>query len=321
MTRGTWQTLIGLEILAVAVVFTTGQRVPPAAAPAPAAKSPANGMVVLMTDYGSGDQYPGILKGAVLSANPAARVFDATHDLPNFDAWSASYLLAQVAKEWPAGTTFVVVVDPGVGTGRKKLAIETLPDHKRYVGPDNGVFTEVMAAAAEVKVHELTTLELARPGAESSTFHGRDWFGPVGGHLAGGTPLEDVGPALTEVVGLPLATVRPDGSTVRGLVRYVDHYGNLLTSVPERALSEAGGKLGCALKVTVAGRTREVPWVKTYSAVPEGRLLVTINSAGCAEVAVNMGSAADALGVKPGMRVELTVVGSGDGQPVGGAAP
>ncbi|MBI2297744.1 MAG: SAM-dependent chlorinase/fluorinase [Armatimonadetes bacterium] len=320
MTRARWQAVIGVEVLAVVVVFSAGQPVPPAPAPAPV-EQPANGLVVLLTDYGSGDQYPGILKGAVLTANPDARVIDATHDLPNFDVWSASYLLSLVAKEWPPGTTFVVVVDPGVGSSRKRIAVETLPDGKRYVGPDNGVFTEVMAAAERVEVHELTNPALARPGAESSTFHGRDWFGPVGGHLAGGVKIEDVGPALSEVVGLPLAPAQPDGATVRGAIRYADHYGNLLTNLPERLLGEAGGKQGCRLAVTVAGKTREMPWVKTYSDVPEGRVLVTINSSGCAEIAVNKANAAEALGAKPGMRVELTVVGSGDGQPVGAAAP
>ncbi len=266
-----------------------------------------NGVVVLMTDYGNHDSYVGVLKGVVVSACAEARIFDATHEVPNFDVAAASYLLGRVAPYWPNGTTFVVVVDPGVGTPRKKIAVETQPDGKRFVCPDNGLLTDVLERAAGFRAFELTNERLKRPGAESTSFHGRDWFGPVGGHLAGGTPIEQVGPALSEVTRLPRVAPHLENGELVGTVIYVDHYGNALTNIGRELLQAAGWRERMPLRVRLGdGPWTAMPWVRAYGEVPRGRPLVLCpNSEGRLEVAINYGSAKERLGAVNGQTIRV----------------
>ncbi len=305
MKRRFW---LGALVLLAAL---SGVLVLPRAGAAP--DVPANGMVVLLTDYGSADGYVGILKGAMLSANPAARLFDASHDVPNFDVAAASYLLGRIAPEWPKGTTFVVVIDPGVGTGRKMIAIETERDGKRYVAPDNGVLTDVLKPGEPVKVREITNQKLRRPGTVSATFHGRDWFGPVGARLAGGLPIEDVGPALGELVRLARVQPRREGAAMVGTLLYVDHYGNLLTNIGHQDLLAAGFREGQPLEIRVGeGNWTAVPWVGTYGDVARGALLLTThNGQSGVEVAVNYGHAGERLGARAGLVVAVRPAAQG----------
>jgi len=266
----------------------------------------ANGMVVLLTDYGADDTYVGILKGAIMSANPNARLFDASHGVPNFDVAAASYMLGRIAPEWPAGTTFVTVVDPGVGTARRLIAVETV-EGRRFVAPDNGCLTDALARSQGWTAHELTNEQYRRPGTVSSTFHGRDWFGPVGGHLAAGLNIAKVGPKLDKLVLLPRETPRREGEQIVGSVVYVDHYGNLLTNLEADFLSAQGFKSTDSVEIRVGeGNWTWVPWVGTYGEVEQGELLVTShNGERGLEVAVSYGNAAERLKASAGMPLRL----------------
>lgn len=308
-----WRLLLVELVLGGVVLLVVGGRhgfEPPAAAAAAPADPPANGIVVLLTDFGSDDLYVGVLKGAIQAACPSARIVDASHDVPNFDVYSAAYMLGRIAPVWPDGTTFVIVIDPGVGTSRLRLAVETLPDGKRYIAPDNGVLTDVLARADRVKIHSLENLKLARPGAESSTFHGRDWFGPIGGHLAGGTALEEVGPAVARIAGLRRVPPTVSEGVARGVVLYTDHYGNILTNLPSDQMAALGGAGRTHVRVDFErGASVVVPWVRTYAEVPEGQpLMTTDNGPGTAEFAINMRRATEAWEVQPGETVTIRPV-------------
>jgi len=165
-------------------------------------------IVALLTDFGSQDHYVGAVKGAVLAACREAAVVDLTHELPPYDVMAAAFSLSAARGAFPAGTTFLAVVDPGVGSARRALALEACG--QRFVGPDNGIFTLVLAEQPSARVHEITNEGLFRARV-SATFHARDIFGPVAGRLAGGMDLDEVGPPLSDPVRLPLERPRARG--------------------------------------------------------------------------------------------------------------
>lgn len=273
--------------------------------PAVAEERP-NGLVVLLTDYGTEDFYVGALKGAIYRAFPGARIDSITHEVPAFDIREGAYLLVHAAAEFPPGTTFVAIVDPGVGTSRRPIAAET-QNGLLFVAPDNGLLTLVFRRFGVKRVHEIRNPLVLRRGVRSSTFHGRDLFGPAAGHLASGFPLHRVGPRLQDWVTLKVEEAVREGSQVRGEVQHVDHYGNLLTNIPRSLVEQLGWKPGDWVTVTIGQETRSIPLVRTYGEVPEGALLLTLNSLDVVEVAVNLGRADRVTGAAAGTPVRLSL--------------
>lgn len=271
-----------------------------------AAEGRPNGLVVLLTDYGTEDFYVGALKGAIYRAFPGARIDSITHQVPAFDIREGAYLLVHVAVEFPPGTTFVAIVDPGVGTSRRPIAAET-QNGLLFVAPDNGLLSLVFRRFGVKRVHEIRNPAVLRRGGRSSTFHGRDLFGPAAGHLASGFPLQRVGPRLRDWVTLKVEEAVREGAQVRGEVQHVDHYGNLLTNIPRSLVEQLGLKPGDWVAVTVGQETRSIPLVRTYGEVPEGALLLTINSLDVVEVAVNLGRADRVTGAAAGTPVRLSL--------------
>jgi S-adenosylmethionine hydrolase len=174
-----------------------------------------------------------------------------------------------------------------------------------FVGPDNGIFTHVVQEHGLVRIHEITNERLFRPGALSSTFHGRDVYGPLGAHLASGMPLRSVGPALEEAVLLRMEEARIADGEIIGQVVFTDHYGNVMTNIPAAMLGELGVEHEDRLIVTTDIQMRTVPLVHTYASVPDGSPLVLINSQGLLELAVNQGSMAEEIGVAAGDTVRI----------------
>ncbi|HVQ30706.1 MAG TPA: SAM-dependent chlorinase/fluorinase, partial [Vicinamibacteria bacterium] len=160
-------------------------------------------IIALLTDFGTVDPYVGAMKGAILSVCPDATLVDLVHDLPAHDVLAAALALDAAHPVFPAGTVFVAVVDPGVGSARRGLAIRA--GAHTFVGPDNGLFTLVLRAHADAQVHEITNPALGRV-PRSPVFHGRDVFGPVAAHLAQGLAIEEVGPRVVgpTVLDVPL---------------------------------------------------------------------------------------------------------------------
>ncbi len=251
--------------------------------------------VTILTDFGTGDGFVGAMKGVLATEAPQAHVEDISHQLPPGDIAKASRVLGRYWREYPPGTVHLVVVDPGVGTPRRGLALEA--DGRLLVGPDNGVFTQVLSKATFWTAVDLSGTDLL-PGPSSATFHGRDWFAPAAALLATGAPLQALGTHVKD----PMTLVDPqpfrEGDWLVGEVLEVDRFGNLATNIP-------GDEVGTVEMVEITG-TR-IAWRGTYGDGEVGELLAVVNSDGFLEVAVRDGSAARRLGAGPGTPVRARV--------------
>jgi S-adenosylmethionine hydrolase len=256
--------------------------------------------ISLTTDYGLSDGFVAACHGVIARIAPAARVIDVTHLVPPADVRRGAAVLAQTVPYLPVAV-HVAVVDPGVGTARRGVALATPAG--LLVGPDNGLLPEAADALGGVTA----AVELTEPRwlAErvASTFHGRDVFAPVAARLALGAPLNEAGPEVdpAELVRLPAPVLEADAEGFTAQVLTVDHFGNVqLTAPPERL-----DPLGSTVRVRPgrAGSTDD-GWTavrgRTFGDVPVGALVVYVDSAGLVAVAVNGGRAADLLGVVPG---------------------
>jgi len=259
-------------------------------------------LVALYTDFGINDPYVGQLKGAVKTVNPEAELLDLSHDSSVFDVSAASYLLAKSARTLPTGTVVIAVVDPGVGSERAALAVRT-GTGRVYVAPDNGLLTEVLAREGLTEARLIQNKDLFLPGEASSTFHGRDIFAPVAAHLARGESFEKVGPKADKIVRLPRNTATVMPNLAKGVVIFIDHYGNILTNIPGSELGKL--KTGQLLNLTIKGKPVPVPFLHTYAEAPDDRPFALLNSDGEFEIAVSKGSAAKKLGIVPGDPVVL----------------
>ena len=259
------------------------------------------GVLTLTTDFGTRDHYVGAMKGAVMSVAPQVRVFDISHEIPSFDVAEGAFAIAQSFPHYPDGTVHVVVVDPGVGSARRPVAVAA--GGHWFVAPDNGVLSQVLEAAGRFEAREVD-LRHGLPRM-SATFHGRDLFAPVGARVAIGLPFDEIGPEATALVRMDPAAAS-DGC---GRVLHVDRFGNLVTSFRASDLPEGAS-------LALGDRTvRES--ARAYASMPAGRLFLIVGSSGYVEVSMNRGSAADALGVRAGEAV--TLVG-GDSVPAGSRA-
>ncbi len=261
-------------------------------------------IVALLTDYGTRDQYAGSLRGAVLAACPEATVVDISHDIPSHAVREAAFVLRATVPVFPAGATFVAVVDPGVGTAQRGIAIKA--GGYFFVGPDNGIFSLILTDHPEAEIRQLTNAGLFRANV-SSTFHGRDIYGPVGGALARGTSFQEVGPTIDDAFHFVFPKPQVLGEDeIEGQVIYIDTYGNLVSSIGgaewQKFIHGANGDL-----TEMVGDVNRVivPVVTTFGDVPEDEACVYLGSAGRIEVAVNRGSAAERFEASIGSSVKL----------------
>ena len=245
--------------------------------------------VTLLTDFGTMDGYVAAMKGAITQIAPSVLIDDASHAISPGDIIPAAFALRRYWKLYPEGTVHIVVVDPGVGSARRALAIRA--DDRILIGPDNGVFTFVLQDARDSEVFAID----AKPDI-SRTFHGRDVFAPAAGRIAAGEAVEAMGKRVEDAIRIIMPAPISTESSVRGEVVYVDRFGNLITNIPSALLQD---------KHTARIADRIVNVVGTYSDVESGELLALINSDGMVEVAVRDGNAAATLGVGRGESFEL----------------
>ncbi|MGI9147007.1 MAG: SAM hydrolase/SAM-dependent halogenase family protein [Chloroflexota bacterium] len=255
-------------------------------------------IVTLLTDFGLDDTYVGQVKGAILSLAPSTTLVDLTHAVPRQDVLAGAFLIWSGVEPFRAGTIHLAVVDPGVGSNRRAIAIRSSRGDV-FVGPDNGLLWPAVERLGGCRAAvELTRSAYWRtPFQEgvSSTFHGRDIFGPVAAHLAADVPLERLGPAV-EQVQRSFALQAPNG--LNGQVLHVDTYGNLVTNL-------AAQNLPPGLQVRVGEHI--APWAAHYAAVEPGALLVLVGSAGLLEVSARNASAATITGATRGTPVSIVV--------------
>jgi hypothetical protein len=266
-------------------------------------------IVVLLTDFGTRDHYVGAMKGAVLAVCPEATLVDLTHELPRHAVEDAAFCLAAACPAFPPGSVFVAVVDPGVGSARRALALEA--GGRFFVGPDNGVFSLVLDEEPQARVRHVTHAALFRQPV-SATFHGRDVFAPVAAHLARGLRFDQLGPEVGDPVRVRIAGVRQvaPGEWDAAIVA-VDHFGNLTTSLTETRLAAVLAAIGAgAAPVVVRARGRRLPLVRTYADVGPGEICALVGSSGRLELAVNQGDAARVLALGRGDVVRLRLAGA-----------
>jgi S-adenosyl-L-methionine hydrolase (adenosine-forming) len=267
----------------------------------------ARPIVALLTDFGTRDHYAGTLKAVVLSVCPDTTLVDIGHEIPPHDVLAGALELAACYRYFPPGTIFLVVVDPGVGSARRGLAVEA--GIHRFVAPDNGVLTAVWRDTPPRRIVELTERKYARPTV-SRTFEGRDRFAPAAGWLARGLEPASLGRPVTDPVRLDIPEPEATDEGLHGVVLRVDRFGNLITNITRDA-AERAMDAGASL-IRVEGH--DVPrLVATYAESGPGEMCALFGSTDHLEVAVSGGSAAGRLALGPGAVVRLL--------PPGGTTP
>jgi hypothetical protein len=267
-------------------------------------------LVALLSDFGARDHYVGAMKGAVLTACPDATLVDVVHDLPAHDVEAGSFALGAAAPAFPPGTVFLAVVDPGVGSARRALAVAA--GGQRFVAPDNGLLTDVLDAHPSARVHEITNAGLFRHEV-SATFHGRDIFAPVAGRLAAGMPLEETGAPCADAIRLLWPPV-VCGAELEwsGEVLLADRFGNLTTNFGRGPLTEIlSAAEGDESRVLVSVEGSIMPMVHSYSEIYPGEPCALVGSSRRLEIAVNRGSAERLLGAARGSKVGVRVLPGG----------
>jgi len=257
-------------------------------------------LITLTTDFGCQDHYVGVLKAVILSIAPDVRLIDISHDIPPQDIMAGAWVVRNSAMLFPDGSVHLVVVDPGVGTKRKPIAMQI--GNQFFVGPDNGIFSLIADQHSHQAV-ELNEPSFWRPNP-SHTFHGRDIFAPVAAHLANGASLSDLGSPLKSLENYRWAMPISDKDGVQGWVVHIDRFGNLITNIPEKMVAEAGER--AKLKIYV-GNTILNKLVDTFGEVTEGEPAAYIGSAGMLEIAINKGDAHEMLGVEKGAPISIVV--------------
>jgi S-adenosylmethionine hydrolase len=252
-----------------------------------------------MTDFGVVDDSVALCKGVMYGIAPNLRIVDLTHQVNAFSIRDGARFLFGATPYFPAGTVFVAVVDPGVGSSRKPVVVKTKRG-QLFVLPDNGLMTMVEDRDGIEGIREITNPDWMVGAKISSTFHGRDIFSPVGAHIARGDDWTQVGPVVKDLVRLDLKPATVDDKGLTGEVIALDGpFGNLITNISAEDFSKLGYQRGERLRVTIANREVEMPFVRTFSDVPVKQPLLFIDSRGRASFAVNQASFAAVYGVDP----------------------
>ena len=256
-------------------------------------------LITLTTDFGTSDSYVAAMKATILSVAGDVPVVDISHSITPQDVMEAAFVLQGAAPYFPPGTVHIVVVDPGVGTIRRCVAVAA--DDQYFIGPDNGVFSLALNGSQKSMV-ELDRREFWRTERPSSTFHGRDIFAPVAAHLANGIQLQEVGSTIDQLVPMHWALPIADNEGIQGWVVHVDHYGNCITNISKKLVSESRHDRG--VKCYVGNHIVEGIHT-TYGGVAPGEPVVLFNSVDFLEISVNCGNASELMGLGKGSTINL----------------
>jgi S-adenosylmethionine hydrolase len=254
-------------------------------------------IISLLSDFGYKDPYVAEMKAVIISINPQARIIDLTHEIEKFSIRMGAYALTSAAPYFPPRTIHVAVVDPGVGTKRRPIIVET--SRSLYVGPDNGL---LMLAAHKEKITNIYAIENTKYMMHnvSNTFHGRDIFAPAAAHLSTGIKPSDFGPAIHDYVFPEFVKPETKQGDLTGEVLHIDDFGNIISNILAEDLERAGFHEGDSLVVTVGRKTLNLLFCSAYGQIPAGSPLALIGGSSFLEVAVNQGSASAVFGAKVG---------------------
>lgn len=256
-------------------------------------------LLTLLTDFGTRDSYVAVMKGVIAQIDRTLQSIDLTHDIEPQDIHSARFCLMTAYPYFPPETVHVAVVDPGVGSSRRAIALQL--ESGFLVAPDNGLVSGVLSQFPAVATVELTNSAYWRKGQISTTFHGRDIFAPIGAHLARGVPLTELGNSidphsLTQLSLLNLAQTK-DGWT--GCIQAIDRFGNLITNIPATVLPQ---------KWCISVGQTSIAGVSTYADRPVEELLALVGSHGFVEIAINCGKAQARLKLAIGTPIKLDIL-------------
>ena len=272
--------------------------------------------LVFQSDFGTVDGAVSAMYGVAYGVDPGLVISNLTHEITPYDIWEASYRLIQTVSYWPRGTVFVSVVDPGVGSTRRSIAVETNGGHY-IITPDNGTLTHVkrMCGIRAARIIDESTNRLQGSG-ESYTFHGRDIYAFTGARLAAGViTFEQVGPAVDvdSVIELPVVDAKLEGDSVSGTIDVLDvRFGSLWTNIPRELFVKLGVSHGGRLEISIENETRMLyknilTYAKSFADVCVGEPLVYVNSLDCMAVAINQGSFARAYNIGTGNKWKIHI--------------
>ncbi len=258
-------------------------------------------VITLTTDFGTKDNYVGVMKGVILGINPSVCLVDITHEIAPQQVREAAFLLLSSYRWFPSGTVHLVVVDPGVGGKRNPIIVET--ERHLFVGPDNGVFSLIYEREQEFRVFKISNPQFLLPKV-SNTFHGRDIFAPAAAYLSKGTPPSRLGEQINRYVRFPFTGPEIREDVLEGEIIHIDRFGSLVTNISEETwkgfVSRDKQEFQIIIKDKILNRI-----CHTYSDVPQGELLVVIGSSGFLDISANCASAAEMLSAKPGETVRV----------------
>jgi len=253
-------------------------------------------IITLTTDFGTRDAFVGVMKGVIMNINPAAAIVDITHGIPQGDLDAAAFALDQAYPYFPPGTIHVVVVDPGVGTGRKVLLARA--GERYFLAPDNSALKYVFARQPNIEVRSVTNKNYFL-SQTSRTFHGRDIFAPVAAHLSAGAPFENFGPKISDVVRGDILLPAKADKRIAGAIVYIDHFGNCISNISKTDIDEQN-----VAEVNIKHFQFE-RLSDSYAEHDFGEPLAIISSHDYLEIAVRDGNAAKILNIKKGEPIEL----------------
>ena len=261
--------------------------------------------IVFMTDFGTANDAAAICRAVMVGIAPTVRIMDITHQVTPFSIEEAARNLEAVTPYYPEGTVFLVVVDPGVGTGRKALIVRSRRG-QYFVLPDNGIVTPVIDRDGFDGAHEITNPVWMIGDRISSTFHGRDIFSPTAAYLASGWDWTEAGPPVTELVRLKPSVAIVGRSGVTGeVIALDDPFGNLITDITEGQFRGLGYRLGDRVAVQIGTRRFQFPYVRTFADVPVGKPLLYIDSRGRVAFSLNERDMARTYGIHPPATVRI----------------
>ena len=292
--------LLAVSVLALALFTAACAR---SSQPKDAASSQGTSLprptIVFMTDFGTANDAVAICRAVIYGIAPDVRLTDITHQVTPFSIEEASRFLAGVTPYYPAGTVFLVVVDPGVGTSRKAVAVKSKKG-QYFVLPDNGIITPVVDRDGLDSAREITNTNWMIQAPVSSTFHGRDIFSPAAAHLAAGWDFGLIGPVVPELVRLtPKSSSTSDKGIEGDIIGLDDPFGSLITDIPVDDFKQLGYNLGDKVTVQINKKPVTVPYVKTFMEVPVGDSLLYIDSRGRVGIAVNQGNYSKKFNIDP----------------------
>lgn len=257
-------------------------------------------IITLLSDFGLVDSYVAEMKAVILSICPEACIVDISHGVRKFDIRMGSFLLLRASRFFPKGTIHLAVVDPGVGTERRPIIVET--ERGFYVGPDNGLLMPSSKMDGIKHIHVISNPKYML-NEISRTFHGRDIFSPAAAYLSRGVPISDFGPEIFDPIVPRFAEAKVHDGLIEGEVVYIDDFGNLVTNITQNNLTSAGISEGDMLLVKVRGKNFGLKLCEAYGRVSKNELLTIIGSSGFLEISVNQGSASRLLGVEAGEKI------------------